>query len=296
MSSQQRDLCVLFADVSGSTRLYEKLGDAEALHAVERCVKRMERSSAIYNGRLIKTIGDEVMVAFDAADGAMQAACEMQQRIDDLPPVSGVKLSIRVGFHFGAVILEGNDCFGDTVNLAARMVGLAKAGQIITTGETVALLPPLLRESTRDLDALSVKGKREDVRVFEVIWQEGVDLTMKATSTIKAPPAGKLVVRHGASTVVLDNTRDGLVMGRDTVSDIVIADRRASRSHARIERRRDKFLLIDQSTNGTYVTFDGEVEFALKHEEVILRNRGKVSFGHSHYEEGAEIVEFEVRE
>lgn len=295
MSSQQRDLCVLFADVSGSTRLYEKLGDAEALHAVERCVKRMERSSAIYNGRLVKTIGDEVMVAFETADAAMQAACEMQQRIDDLPPVSGVKLSIRVGFHFGTVIEDANDCFGDTVNLAARMVGLAKAGQIITTGDTVAQLSPLLREATRDLDALTVKGKREDVRVFEVIWQEGVDLTMKAASTLRAPPAGKLMVRHGGSTLVLDTTRDGLSMGRDTTNEIVIMDRRASRSHARIERRRDKFVLIDQSTNGTYVTFEGEVEFALKHEEVILRNRGKVSFGHSHHDAGAEIVEFEVR-
>lgn len=295
MSSQQRDLCVLFADVSGSTRLYEKLGDAEALHAVERCVKRMERASAIYGGRLIKTIGDEVMVAFDTADSAMQAACEMQQRIDDLPPVSGVKLSIRVGFHFGTVIEDGNDCFGDTVNLAARMVGLAKAGQIITTGDTVARLSPLLQKSTRDLDALAVKGKRDDVAVFEVIWQEGVDLTMKAQTTIKPPPAGQLIVKHSGNTLSLDTARDALTMGRDTVNDVVIIDRRASRSHARIERRRDKFVLIDQSTNGTFVTFDGEVEFALKHEEVILRNRGVVSFGHSHHDAGAEIVEFEVR-
>jgi class 3 adenylate cyclase len=292
-SKVERNLCVLFADVSGSTRLYEKLGDKEALHAVERCLNRMTRATEQFKGRVVKTIGDEVMAVFDSAEAGMEAACSMQQRVHDLPPVSGIKLAIRVGFHFGPAIEEARDVFGDTVNTAARMAGLAKAGQIITTAETVGALPQLLRQSTREIDALAIKGKKEDVRVCEVIWQESDDLTMKSASVVAPAVAARLTVRHGGEERVLDASHGVFSLGRDAASDIIIADRRASRSHARIERRRDKFVLVDQSTNGTYVTFDGEAEFALKREEVILRGRGRISFGHAYDAEG-EAVEFRV--
>ena len=200
----ERNLCVLFADVSGSTRLYEKLGDKEALHAVERCINRMTRATEQFKGRVIKTIGDEVMAVFDSAEAGMDAASSMQQRVDDLPPVRGIKLAIRVGFHFGPAIEEAKDVFGDTVNTAARMAGLAKAGQIITTADSVAALPALLQQSTREIDALSVKGKAEDVRVCEVLWQESDDLTMKSASVVAAPVAARLTVRHGDDEMVLD--------------------------------------------------------------------------------------------
>lgn len=293
MSKAERNLCVLFADVSGSTRLYEKLGDKEALHAVERCLNRMTRATEQFKGRVVKTIGDEVMAVFDSAEAGMDAACSMQQRVDDLPPVSGIKLAIRIGFHFGPAIEDAKDVFGDTVNMAARMAGLAKAGQIITTAETVGALPTLLQQSTREIDALSVKGKAEDVRVCEVLWQESDDLTMKSGSVAPAPVSARLTVRHGENVQVLDPGHGAFSLGRDAGCDIIINDRRASRTHARIERRRDKFVLIDQSTNGTYVTFVGEAEFALKREEVILRSKGRISFGHA-FDEGGEIVEFQV--
>ena len=290
----ERNLCVLFADVSGSTRLYEKLGDKEALHAVERCLNRMTRATEQFKGRVIKTIGDEVMAVFDTAEAGMEAACSMQQKVDDLPPVRGIRMAIRVGFHFGPAIEEAKDVFGDTVNTASRMAGLAKAGQIITTADSVAALPALLQQSTREIDALAVKGKAEDVRVCEVLWQESDDLTMKSASVVAAPVAARLTVRHGDDEMVLDASHSGAFsLGRDAACDIIINDRRASRTHARIERRRDKFVLIDQSTNGTYVTFHGEAEFALKREEVILRSKGSISFGHA-FDDGGEVVEFKA--
>jgi class 3 adenylate cyclase len=278
----QRDLCVVFADVSGSTKLYEKLGDTAALQAIDRCVQSMARATAINKGRVVKTIGDEVMAVFDSAAQGMQAASDMQMRIDEMPPLgSGVKLAIRVGFHFGPAIIEDADVFGDTVNTAARMAGLAKAGQIITTAATVAALPELLRASCRELDALTVKGKAEDVRICEVLWQEGAELTMMSPRTAPAAPAEtRLALRYGAAELVLDQARPSASLGRDASSDIAVHDPRASRSHARIERRRDKFVLVDVSSNGTYVTFQGETEIALKREEVILRGSGRIVFGH----------------
>ncbi len=291
----ERNLCVLFADVSGSTRLYEKLGDKEALYAVERCINRMSRATEQYHGRVVKTIGDEIMAVFNSAEDGFQAACEMQLRIDDLPAVHGAKLAIRIGFHYGPAIEENNDVFGDTVNTAARMAGFAKAGQIITNADTLEALPQLLRLSTRDIDALSVKGKADDMHIVEVLWQESDELTMKSASIVASQPANVLLtVRHENLEWVLSVNNSLLALGRDPASDVVIADKRASRSHARIERRRDKFVLIDQSTNGTYVKFDGEAEFTLKREEVILRGHGIISFGHAHADGSKEVVEFHV--
>jgi class 3 adenylate cyclase len=296
MKAGPRNLCVLFADVAGSTRLYEKLGDAEALRAVERCLNRVERVIVACKGRVVKTIGDEIMAVFDAAEDGMQAACDMQQRVEDLPPISGVKLAIRVGFHFGSAIEEKKDVFGDTVNVAARMTALAKGGQIITTGESIAALPPLLQQSSREIDAIAVKGKSEVVHVCEVLWQEGEDLTMKSgTSMVAAPPPPlRVKLRHDNTEITLDAAHPSVTLGRDLACDMVIRDPRASRTHGRIELRRDKFMLVDQSTNGTFVTFQGEAEFVLKREETILRNRGRIVFGHGWVDKKTEVVEFEI--
>lgn len=294
MSSQQRSLCVLFADVSGSTRLYEKLGDAEALRAVERCLNRIRRVVDGHGGRVIKTIGDEVMTTFSSVDAGIQAACEMQHRVTDLPPVSGVKLAIRVGFHFGPAIEENDDVFGDTVNTAARMAGLAKAGQVITTAESLAALTLSMAPEVREIDSLTVKGKAEDVRVCEVLWQEGADLTMKASGVAPLYVVARLLIRYRDTELTLDPARGLLTLGRDMSNEVVIRDQRASRNHARIERRRDKFVLIDQSTNGTFLRIEGENEVILKREEMILRGHGTIGFGHSAMEQGIDLMQFEV--
>lgn len=294
MGGVERKLAVLFADVSGSTKLYEKLGDTEALRAVDRCIKRMERAIEGFRGRLVKTIGDEVMAAFETAEDAFQASIEMQQRVSDLPPVSGVKLAIRVGFHYGAAIEEGNDIFGDTVNTAARIVGLANSDQILTSSQTVDELPKLLRESTRDLEQLSVKGKAEGVHVFEVLWHETDELTMKADSLVaKQRAVAKLCVRYRGRAYLLDEKTPFLTLGRDQGNDLLIEDRKASRHHARIERRGDKFYYVDQSTNGSYVAIAGEHETLLRREEMLLRSCGTICFGSSANDPQADCAHFE---
>ncbi len=295
MTTQQRNLCVLFADVSGSTRLYDKLGDSEALAAIGRCLERMERAVLINKGRVIKTIGDEIMAVFDSAEAGMLAASDMQQRIDDMPLLAGAKLAIRVGFHFGPAIDENNDVFGDTVNVAARMAGLAKAGQIVTTDACVKLLPPLLQESTRDIDALTVKGKDIDIRVHEVIWQENAELTMMAGKpTAESAREASVKLRHGGTEILLNAQRPSVSLGRDAGCDIPISDPSASRNHGKIERRRDKFVLVDISSNGTFVTMDGEPELTLKREETILRGHGRIVFGHAWRSDADDVVEFTV--
>lgn len=296
MGKKEKMLSVLFSDVSGSTRLYEKLGDTEALRAVDRCLKRMERAVESFRGHIVKNIGDEVMAVFTSADDAFQAATEMQQRITDLPPVSGVKLAIRVGFHHGPVIEEGGDVFGDSVNTAARLAGLAKAGQVLISEQTQTLLSPLLQQSTRDLDQMSVKGKAEDLHVYEVIWQESDELTMKAVSIRPTALTGhgtRLCVRYGGEVIMLDEKKSSMNMGRDAECDVTVRDRRASRQHAKIERRGEKFVLSDQSTNGTFVTVANEPELFLRREEIVLRGSGLICFSASARSPEPDCAEYE---
>jgi class 3 adenylate cyclase len=293
MTKETRNLAVLFADVAGSTRLYETLGDAAALSLVTRCLAEVWLACEGHGGRIIKTIGDEMMAAFPDADRAAEAAAEMQERIASLSPKERVRLAVRVGIHFGLAIDTGNDVFGDSVNVAARMVGLAKGEQVILSSPTVAALAAPLRDRLRQIDSLNVKGKQDDIGIFELLWQDSeAELTAMATRP-RALPA-HIRLRHGAKELELDEARPSCTFGRDLSNDVVIADRLASRMHARIERRRDKFVLVDQSSNGTYVTIEGEPEVALRREEMILRGRGTISFGHDRGDGSGECVEFLV--
>src|SRR5262245_60528642 len=137
-----RQTTVLFADVSGSTKLYEAAGDAKALEAISHCIERLRRSSEAFGGRVVKTIGDEVMVLFPSPDAAAGASADMQHAIDAMPMVESTKLGVRIGFQYGPVMQRDDDVFGDTVNLAARLVGQAGKGQIITSSETLEMLGP----------------------------------------------------------------------------------------------------------------------------------------------------------
>ncbi|HSD54700.1 MAG TPA: adenylate/guanylate cyclase domain-containing protein [Burkholderiales bacterium] len=292
MTASSRPVAILFADVSGSTTLYERLGDRQALKAVEQVLDLLRRSVSTYHGRVVKTIGDEVMAVFRDADSALQAASDMQTRVAALPTFADARLAIRVGFHFGPAIEENGDYFGDAVNTAARMAGLAKGGQIITTAATVAALSPLLREGTREVAALSVKGKQAEVQVCEVLWQTGEDVTMLAAKLAQASTEAVLRVAHGVRMMVMDADLATVQIGRDAGHHISIIDKMASRLHGRIERRGDKFYYVDLSTNGTYITIEGDVETVLRRDQAMLRGRGTLSFGHSATDPGAELVTF----
>lgn len=295
MAEQKINLTVLFADVSDSTRLYESIGDTLAFGNVREVIGLLKGITDAFGGRVVKTIGDGLMCAFPVADAAASAAGEMQRQIAQRPPLKdGKKLTIRVGFHFGPVILDGEDVFGDSVNVAARMSGLAFAGQAITTGETVAALSPQMREIVRRLDALPVKGKVEEVEVHELLWQASSDRTVIPGRAAPAPapavgPRIRLVHRGKEQTF-----KDSIFIGRDaTGNHLVVASNMASRRHAKIELRGSKFVLVDQSSNGTFVTLGNNAEMRLRREEAILYGSGVIALGQSAAAAGDEVVEFQ---
>src|SRR6185437_3236449 len=202
MTTASSDLAVLFADVSGSTRLYETLGDERALATVGQCLALVREACDGHSGRVIKTIGDEVMAVFPLADQAAQAAAAMQARVSTEPFAVGQRIAIRVGFHFGPALETDSDVFGDSVNVAARLAGVAHASQVITSAATAAMLSPWLRARTRELTALTVKGKLRDMSVYELLWQESNDDLTTLSTRVNVSPT-RLSIRHGGREIVL---------------------------------------------------------------------------------------------
>jgi len=296
MAPNTMNLAILFADISGSTRLYEILGDAAARTKVADCLETLTEVITRHNGTVIKTIGDELMCTFPTAEEAASAACEMHEMLDDditeQTSAGPISLSIRVGMHFGPAILEAGDVFGDVVNVAARMAAMSKGNQIITTQRAVDEMSPIMRASTRFIDRAPVKGKKETMDIFEILWQQE-DVTRMSTGVITQPsaePAHMRLTYHGDS-IVLDADTTQVVMGRSKSADLTVNETLASRQHVRIEHRRGKFFIIDQSTNGTYVRHENDESF-LRREEMPLSGNGMISLGRSFSENPQEVVYF----
>ena len=300
MSATQRRLTVMFADVSGSTALFEKLGDREAMHAVERCLKRMNRSIDGYKGKTIQIVGDELLASFETAEEACQAAIDMQQRIADLPPVSGLKLTIRIGLHCGVVSEGEGKLSGPAVNSAARIAGIARRDQILCSSDLVEELPQpgvITADAMPKLGTVAENGV--DLSLYQIHWpsyQGGgsyPNSTFGPQSHLPQQPVERLCVRYRGKAFLVDEKTPVLTIGRDLGCKLTIDDRKASRQHARVERRNDGFYLVDTSTNGTFVTLSGRQEILVRRHEVQLDGKGRVSFGTSSNDPQSDLADFE---
>lgn len=296
MNPQERDLTVLFADVSGSTRIYELLGDRQAKQLIDDLLIRMSAAVSDHGGVVIKSIGDEIMARFTAAESAMSAACRIQEDIDALPPASGNRLSVRIGFHTGTVLLQDEDVFGDAVNVAARVTGLAKGRQVLTTEETVACLSETARARARPVDCISVKGRQREVHVHEITWGSQQDFTQinrLGISAILSRMQSSLRLSYLGNEFHITSETQSFLIGRSEDCHLRVQCDLASRQHARIELRRGKFVLIDQSTNGTWVRVsDGENY--LRREEIHLRGTGEICLGDQLGKSAGSVIHFDA--
>ena len=177
---QEQELAILFADVVGSTRLFEVLGDIAARDKVSICIDIMRRATEQHGGTVVKTMGDEILATFSDCDAAIDAAVEMQVAISGHPEldVEGQHIAIRIGCHFGPVVLETRDVFGAAVHTANRMTSQAKAGQIIITDSIFGRLSDEWRTIARQVDVAVPRGQHGEVTIFEVLWQHGETTSM----------------------------------------------------------------------------------------------------------------------
>lgn len=292
MTGQTVDLAVMFADVAGSTRLYERLGDVDAEKAIGACLSTMTNVAQRHGGTLIKTIGDEIMVRFDRADASIAAACDIQECLEIAPTTQGVRIAVHIGIAYGPAVMRDGDVFGDAVNVAARMEGIAKATQIITTEKTIKALSREWQDKARQFDVTHVRGKEETMTIYEVVWEnEDVTRIVGQDFSQSLTQDAVLQLRYGSfETKVVSNPPPNYTIGRGSQTDLAVSTKLASRVHAKVEYRRGKFVIVDQSTNGTFVrTQDGESVY-LRREELLLWGAGVISLGEEVGEDTTHLI------
>lgn len=277
---------IMFADIAGSTRLYNQLGDNKAESLISRRLTSMRNITSNHNGRVIKTIGDEIMCQFPTAVQATFAAKEMH--LDKATDNETEALDIRIGLHFGNIIEKDGDIYGDTVNIAARMTAIAKTNQIITTENFIRLLNKDLTTNTRLFDNAHVKGIDKEIKIYQILWEDNNVTTFATTQHIQQ------IIQSQVSVVLKFNNEEKiyagrdlatpLSIGRDSTCDITVDSKFASRSHVNLEFRRGKFVLIDHSTNGTYVKLRQQNEIFIRREQIPLVGDGHISLGERYKE------------
>ncbi len=295
MSYEKTKLAIIFADISKSTQLFEAYGNIRARDIVSHTLSILSKITVEYKGVVIKTIGDEVMCTFDDLDKAIDASLRMPQAVHEDEELAEIGISIKIGLHYGDVLQEKNDVYGDAVNVAARMVQQARPDQIITTKETVNFLPVYQHSSLRSLGTVQVRGKQEDIEIFELIWQpDTTDLTiMHGQMPLRQEgPKASLILRYANKDFRLEKNILPFLMGRGEKNNLVVRDQSVSRTHASIEYRRGKFVLIDRSTNGTFLQIDNEELVFLHRDQMHLRREGIILLGQDGSESGTEAIHF----
>lgn len=294
MARETQNLAVLFADISDSTKLYSTLGDNAARGVVNACLSLVSGVVERFKGRVVKTIGDEVLCVFRRADDAVLAASEMQSSVETKRP-GKYHVQLHIGLHFGPVLVEDNDVFGDTVNAAAYLTAVAAADQILTTESTERNLSPELRATVRPVFKAVLKGSTDESTVYQVVWHHNVaDLTDVNMRSHKIIPGdqGSLIVAHRNLSLRLDQSRPNITIGRGEDCDLIVHEKLASRKHVSIRLMRTHFYLVDHSLNGTFVALESGDEVHVLRKELLLDGSGKLTLGRSVRDGAIDVISF----
>ena len=296
MTETSGQRAILFADVCESTAIYENIGDAKALALINRLFRQLDKVVNSAGGVIVKNLGDGIVCQFRDPEEAFRAACAMQEAATKVGAGAEPALKIKIGYTYGAVVLKDRDVFGDTVNLCARLVSLANAAQVLTTQQTVEALSPAQRARCRELYSTKVRGRMTQVDVWEVLWRSDPDVTKLEHSAPTGEDAAEWVLKVSiAGESYLVDHQSVLRIGRDPANEVVVQTEHASRMHARIFSRDDHFVVVDQSSNGTFLMVDGTArEVRLRRGEAVLGDRGWIGLGKSAAKHGEHVLRYRL--
>jgi class 3 adenylate cyclase len=296
---------VVFADLTGSTTVFESLGNAKATRAITKLTQWIGSVCDAHGGRVVKTLGDGVLALFPDGGGAIDAVValhrEHAQRLEGWP--EALRMRLQVGVAAGELIEVDGDCYGDAVNVASRLSDLSGADQIWATESVVSQIrTPGAGVRFRSLGPIAIRGKAEGVVVFRVEWhQDTHTVNLTQPSPLARLPSSAAV---GGSTIELSwldqKARFAIpdlpaYLGRDEDAEFTVNDQRVSRQHARILWRNGGFVLTDLSSYGTWVRFDqGGTELALRRNDCILLGSGHIALGAAFEDFTVPTVEFKV--
>ena len=296
MSCDASEVALLLADITGSTLLYEEVGDATALGWIDDCLDRLRSIVAQEGGTFLRSKGDDVLCYFVDPCSALRAARRMQSQQWTGP------LAIHAGVHFGRVIHAHDDIFGYAVNLTARLAATAKAGEFLISQSLFDRLPESETRSLRTLDSMTFKGKNAPIGVYSLL-EEDVELRTEMafgqgpgqtrTRQWRAVANVTVRLRYGGVTLHCED-RTSVSIGRSADCDVVIGRPWVSREHATIAVRRGKVQLDDRSSSGTYVLMHDGHEFFMRRETALLTGSGTISPAMRPTDTRAEVIHYQV--
>ena len=297
-----KERAILFADLRGSTSLYLKLGNSQAAQVVTQSLSLLGDIIAKAGGRVVKTLGDGLMAVFDEAERAVEASVSLHEALEHLPPLGeGVAvrpgaIRLKVAIAWGEMVVVDGDCFGDAVNVAARLLDLAGDNETLTTGPLLRELPSDQQERFRSIDKLHLRGRKEPVPVLRMDSRRFGDtlstVIMDAQETDM--PDGIRLSWLGTERI-FSTASMPLTLGRSPQASFCVSDSRVSRSHARIESHSGHIYLSDQSYNGTHIRFDREDQvLTLRRGTCTLHGSGVISLGASPTDPTSTQIRFDV--
>jgi class 3 adenylate cyclase len=298
---------VVFADLFGSTGVFESLGNAKATELVTEITTWLGARFTVNGGRVIKFLGDGVLVVFAENRQAVHAVIDVQRAYEAqfLIASNDTKMPLRVGVARGDVEMVGDDCYGDAVNISARLSELTGPHQIWVNAEVVVGTQLVHEFRLRPLGQIQVRGRSEPCNVYQLEWQEDVDSDF---FTIQSPLVDGLVELN--SDVLGGQIEMGwldyiknfkayelpVYIGRERQAEFMVNDPRVSRHHARLDWRNGSIMLVDVSSYGCWVRFAGSSsDVLLRREECVLHGRGEIALGTPFSDLSAPVITFWVR-
>ncbi|MGV8805661.1 MAG: adenylate/guanylate cyclase domain-containing protein [Polaromonas sp.] len=298
------EVTVVFTDLTGSTGVFESLGNAKATQAITRITQWIRKVCEKHNGRVIKCLGDGVLTVFHESIDAIEAVTELQQfhqeRIRTWP--ESLKMRLQVGMARGEIVEHNNDCYGDAVNVASRLSNLSGPEQILVTDNVVRQLPHYNMVRSRSMGPIPIKGRMEPCLVHRIEWQKEIS---SEVFTVAANLISPFAQRETSIATIELSWLDinlcftalemPVFLGRDSKAHFLLLDPRVSRKHVRIEWRNDRFHLEDISSYGTWVRFsDSTTIMSLRRQECVLLMNGELALGASFEDFTVPTVSFRI--
>ncbi len=276
---------VVFADLVGSTRIFERLGDETASRLVTELTSDLSKVFEAHHGRVVKLLGDGLFVVFPQEGDAVAACVAIQTRLHQSPIRPGGlghAIQMQMGVESGEVVEIDGDCYGDAVNSAARLADLAGAEQILTTQKVKDGLPRILQASLRGLGPMYLRGKNDVTEVYRIEWLAGrdADATIMGASIQVPQRSQHLEVSGFGQHLRVSPGSEKVAIGRAATANLSINDSRVSRVHATVEWRGGQFVLCDASSFGTWVYAGSQADaVVLRRTECYLVGQGEIALG-----------------
>jgi adenylate cyclase len=298
---------VVFTDLHGSTAVFEALGNAVATDTVTKITRWIGQQCVQGGGRIVKTLGDGVLAMFPDEQHAVTAMVELQRAYTAriMPKQIAFHMPVRIGVASGEVEIVAGDCYGDAVNVAARLCDLCGPSQIWANAAALKGVREANGMTFRELGPINIRGRAEPCKVFQIEWHEDVAselMTMQADMDLDDPRNERDALGREIELKWLENTKRfksfelPIQIGRVRDADFVVNDPRVSRIHARIEWRNGSVVFVDASSYGSWVRFLGArgSDVLLRREECVLHGKGELALGASFSDLSVPTVSFSI--